>query len=355
MLGSISFNSLSQNLGAFKDRNNYFVVFDEGQLTKLEYQSVTLFYVKNYTIPYLDPMGNFIIYYNKEKTKVSPSVDNIQATDNLITFAAGPILKVWEGGQTTLLTMNAGSYFSSDSLVLYEDTRDNSVHVYYNKKTYEVDRGVFGQPVKHEAIGYNTLVYQNRVKTFNLIHKGRQLELFTYDQGELLFSCGLDVVAYNDPIQNLFMIYDNGEFISVENLPAISMQAGRGFVVYEDANENLKMYRDGKILEDLSSYSPDWYKVKDSMVVFAENNVFKIYDGTKVVTLENFIPDKYEFDNKAIAWRNNNGGVDAFVGGKKTTITNEWATEFYVNGNTIVVELPNKKFKIYWKGQIYES
>jgi hypothetical protein len=330
------------------------VIFDEGQLIKVEYQLISLFHVKNSSVPYIDPMGNFVIYHNKKKERVSPSVDNIQPTDNLCTFAAGPILKVWEGGETTLLTMNVGRYFSSDSLVIYEDTRDNSVHVYYNKKTYEVDRGLFAQTVSQGAMGYNTLVYQNRVKQFNLIHKGKQLDLFTWD-GEVKFACGQDVVAYNDPTQNLFLVYDNGEFIEVETQPALSMAAGRGFIVYEDANSNLKMYRNGSILEDLSSYSPDWYKVQDSMVVFAENNVFKIFDGTQVVTLENFIPDRYSYDNKAIAWRNNNGGVDAFIDGKKITLTNEWAKDFYVNGNTIVMELPNKKFKIYWKGQFFDS
>ncbi len=347
-------SSNAQNLGAFKDRNDYFVVFDEGQLVKLEYVLVSLFYVKNNSVCYVDTRGDFMVYYDKKKEKISPAVDNILATDNLIVFAAGPILKVWEGGESTLLTMNAGRYRASDSLVIYEDTRDNSIHIYYNHEKHEVDRGLFGEIVTQGAIGYNTLVYQNRVGQYNLIHKGRQMDLFTYDE-EVKMSCGQDVVAYNDPVQNLFMVYDNGEFIEVETLPAESMQAGRGFVVYEDANFNLKMYRDGRILEDLSSYSPDWYKVKDSMVVFAENNVFKVYDGTKVVTLENFIPEQYQFDNKVIAWRNNAGGVDAYYEGKKVTLTNEWAKDFYVNGNTVVMELPNKKFKIYWKGKFYES
>ncbi|MCB0479307.1 MAG: hypothetical protein KDC84_14155 [Crocinitomicaceae bacterium] len=355
LLFCLSFlNANAQNLGAFKDRNDYFVVFDEGQLVKLEYQLVSLFYVKNKCVPYIDPRGNFMIYWNKEKERVSPQVDNINATDNLVVFAAGPILKVWEGGKVTLLTMNAGRYLASDSLVIYEQTLDNSIHVYYNQQKKEVDRGVFGTVVEEGAIGYNTLVYQNRVKQYNLIHKGRQFPLFTW-QDKVDFACGQDVVAYNDPVQNVFMVYDNEEFIEVEPLPALSMQAGRDFVVYEDANSNLKMYKDGRILEDLSSYSPDWYKVKDSMVVFAENNVFKIYDGKSVVTLENFIPDHYSFDNKSIAWRNNNGGVDAYIDGKKITLTNEWAKDFYVNGNTVVMELPNKKFKIYWKGKFFES
>lgn len=346
--------SNAQNMGAFKDRNDYFVVFDEGQLIKLEYQLVSLFYVKNYAVPYIDPMGNLQVYFNKKKEQISPAVDNIIATDNIIVFAAGPILKVWEGGESTLLTMNAGRYMASDSLVIFEDTRDNSIHVYYNHEHQEVDRGVFGEVVSQGAIGFNTLVYQNRVRQYNLIHKGQQLELFTY-QDSVQIACGLDVVAYNDPIQNLFMVYDNGEFVEVESLPAKSMQAGRGFIVYEDANLNLKMYRDGQILEDLSSYSPDWYKVQDSMVVFAENQVFKVFDGSQVVTLENFVPDRYHFDNKSIAWRNNNGGVDAYIDGRKITLTNEWAVDFYVNGNTVVMELPNKKFKIYWQGKFYES
>ncbi|MEZ4938565.1 MAG: hypothetical protein R2799_13325 [Crocinitomicaceae bacterium] len=344
----------AQNLGAFKDRNDYFVVFDEGELVKLEYQLVSLFYVKNQCVAYIDPRDNFMIYWNKKKERVSPQVDNIYATDNLVVFAAGPILKVWEGGQTTLLTMNAGKYHASDSLVIFEQTLDNSIHVYYNGQKKEVDRGVFGTVVEEGAIGYNTLVYQNRVKQYNLIHRGRQFPLFTWTD-KVAFSCGQNIVAYNDPVQNVFMVYDDEEFIEVETLPAKSMQAGRGFVVYEDANSNLKMYKDGQILEDLSSYSPDWYKVKDSMVVFAENQVFKVYDGEKVVTLENFIPDSYSFDNKSIAWRNNNGGVDAYIDGEKKTLTNEWAKEFYVNGNTIVMELPNKKFKIYWRGKFYES
>lgn len=354
LLSLFIYNSQAQNLGAFKDRNDYFVVFDEGQLIKLEYQLVSLFYVKNVSVPYIDPMGNFVIYWNKKKEQVSPSVDEIVATDNLVLFSAGPILKVWEGGETTLLTMNSGRYLAGDSLVIFEDTRDNSIHVYYDHEHHEVDRGVFGEVVKQGEVGYNTLVYQNRVKQYNIIHKGRQLELFTYND-EVEFSCGQDVVAYNDPIQNVFMVYDDGEFIEVETLPAESMASGRGFVVYEDANLNLKMYKDGRILEDLSSYSPDWYKVKDSMVVFAENEVFKVYDGKEVVTLENFIPEQYHFDNKTIAWRNNNGGVDAYIDGKKITLTDEWAKEFYVNGNTVVMELPNKKFKIYWRGQFFES
>ena len=149
--------SNAQNLGAFKDRNDYFVVFDEGQLIKLEYVLISLFYVKNNCVPYVDTRGDFMIYWNKKKTKVSPQVDNIIATDNLVAFAAGPILKVWEGGETTLLTMNAGRYRASDSLVIYEDTRDNSIHVYYNHEKHQLDRGLFGEIVTQGAIGFNTL------------------------------------------------------------------------------------------------------------------------------------------------------------------------------------------------------
>lgn len=298
-----------------------------------------------------------MVYRNNHTTKVTYNANKFHVTDYLIAYQGGTGLKVIDDGKIHELTLNLGYYTITDSLALYEDRLYNTFNLYYKGEIQEISRGVFNNPASEVTAGENIFVFRNpQSRGYEVFWNNRIDEVLTTNE-TMKFSCGRNVMAFNDPVTQTFVIYYKGEFFDAEEMHAKSYKAGDDMIAYQDVQGNLKVFDPLKKfdLQMVSSYQPDFYEVRDRMLVFTENkNIFKVYDGNKVMTLEsNFIPPSYKMDDNLLVWVDQMGGLKALVDGEVVQVISEKIKDYDVHGNVIKIQLNNNNYSIFWRGKLY--
>lgn len=101
----------AQSLSAYQDYRNYFFVFDDGQTLQQEFLPIESFKVGGNSVAYVDNTKGFKIYYKSKTYPIDEGIiSDYQATDNLVGFAAGKRLGVFDNGKTTVLSNLAYTY-----------------------------------------------------------------------------------------------------------------------------------------------------------------------------------------------------------------------------------------------------
>ena len=133
-----------------------------------------------------------------------------------------------------------------------------------------------------------------------------------------------------------------------------SYKAGRGFVVYENVNNDLMIYKDGETAK-LTNFGADFYDVKDDVVIWTENGFTYGYSNGQKFELAKFIVTNYEMKNNVIVFRNIIGGVDALIDGKLKNLTTLQNVKFTIHGDAVLLESFNKTFSLHIDGREYRN
>ena len=275
-----------------------------------------------------------------------------QVSDHLMAYNIGPTLNIWDEGKLKTLTYFAKDYVVKDSIIVYEDTRFNTVNVYWNKQTFELYR-LTGEMYMPEVIGDNILAFKDNGNFYKVFWRGQIYDLGIWNN-TIDFQAGTDIVCFNDPTTRTFAVFENGQFLDVEQFYMKKYKAGRGFIVYEDLNSNLKMYKNGEN-QILSNFSASFWEVQDDLVVWGENSfVYAFQNGQKIQT-SNFMPKDYLMKNNVFAFRNILGGVSALIDGKVTEISNQADAEYEIYGNVVLVKLFNRTFIVLKNGRKFQA
>ncbi len=343
--------SLSQKVVPFIDFNQYFKTFENGFFKQLEFQPIRDYKAGDDFVAYTDTRGNLRIYDGVDRKDISNMLFTYQVSDHLMAYNIGPTLNLWDAGKLQTLTYNSKEYVVKDSIVVYEDTRYNSVNVYWrNKKTPIYN--VTGDLYMPKAIGDNIVVYKDNGDFYKIFYKGEFYNIGVWI-GDIQFSVGTDVLAYNDPITRTFTVFYKGKFFDAESLFMQKFKAGRGFVAYEDANGNLCRFTSSK--EMVSDFSPRFWDVNDDVILWDENARMHAYSKNGVHEVSNFIPKDYKIKNNVVAFRNIYGGVSALVDGKVYEITNVNDAEYEIYGNTVLVKMFNHNYIVLSDGKKFTN
>ncbi len=347
---SISLTNFSQ-LAPFLDFNNFFRTFYKNSFRQLEFQRINSFEASDNLIVYIDSRGDFRVYENEKVQTLTNQNISYKLSDAQLAWNVGPALFCLKNGKKEMLTTFADKYQVSDSLIVYEDTRFNSVHVRSNlgiSQLYQVTGDLY-MPTK---IGDNTVVFKDNGDFYKFFWNENTYEYAVYTKN-IDFSCGLNVICFNDPINQSFAVFDKGEIIDVESMFAKKYKAARNFVVYEDQQGNLWKYANGE-KEELSSFGVSSWEAVDDLIVWVENNVFYCYSNGEKKVITNFVPKDYKLKNNTLVFRNNMGGVSVYANNKITELSNQQNCAYSLYGNTVLVELFNKSFLVYYEGKIFE-
>lgn len=345
-------SSHAQKVVPFIDFNNYFRTFENDNFRQLEFQPIKEYKAGDDLVAYIDTRGNLRIYDGEERSDISNMNVQFQVSDHLLAYNIGPTLNMWDEGKLRTLTYFAQNYEVKDSIIVYEDLRFNTVNVYWNKEIYTLYT-LTGEIYMPIAIGDNIVVFKDNGNYYKVFWRGKIYDLGVWN-GVIDFQAGSDIVCFNDPTTRTFAIFENGEFLDVEQFYMKKYKAGRGFVVYEDLNGNLMIYKDG-VKQQLSNFSANFWEVKDDLVVWGENSfVFAFQNNTKI-QVSNYTPKDYLLKNNVFAFRNQMGGVSALMDGKVHEITNQMNAEFEIFGNLVLVKLFNRSFIVYKDGRKFET
>jgi hypothetical protein len=338
----------AQRVIPFEDFNFYFRTFENDNFRQLEFQQIREYKGGDDFVAYIDTRGNLRIYDGKERKDISNMNVVYKTSDHLMAYSIGPTLNMWDDGELQTLTYFSRNYEVKDSIIVYEDTRFNTVSVYWNKQIYQIYQmtGELNMPV---VIGDNIVAFKDNGNYFKVFYQGQIYDLGVWN-GTIDFEAGCDMLCFNDPTTRTFALFENGQFLDVESFYMKKYKAGRGFLVYEDLNGNLILYKKGE-KQTLSNFSPSFWEVKDDLVVWGENSFVFAYQNDKKIQVANFTPKDYLLKNNVFAFRNIMGGASALVDGKVVELSNQPNCEFQIYGNSVLVTLFNRSYIVYSKGR----
>ncbi|MES2799222.1 MAG: hypothetical protein V4638_04340 [Bacteroidota bacterium] len=343
--------SISQVVFPFEDYNYYFKSFENENFRQLEFQRIKEYKYGDEFVAYIDTRGNLRVYDGKERQDISNLNVSYKISDHLMGYGFGPTLNMWEKGKLQTLTYFAQNYEVRDSLIVFEDTRFNTINVYWNNKIREVFR-MTGDLEMPTVIGDNIFVYKDNGNNYKIYYQGASTEIGVWN-GTIDFQVGCDIICFNDPTTRTFAAFDHGQLVDVENFYMNKYRAGRGFIVYEDLNNNLILYKKGE-KTNLSNFGASQWEVKDDMIYWVENNLAYVYQNNEKILLANYIPKDYQIKNNTIAFRNIMGGVSTLNDGKVVELTNQQTSVYEINGNSVLINLFNRSYLLYSKGNKYE-
>ena len=343
---------MAQRVVPFVDFNNYFRSFENDNFRQLEFQQIREYKAGDDLVAYIDTRGNLRVYDGKERKDISNMNVQYQVSDHLMAYNIGPTLNMWDDGKLQTLTYFSRNYVVKDSIIVYEDTRFNTVNVYWNKQTYTLSTTT-GDLFMPEAIGDNILAFKDNGNFYKVFWRGEIYDLGVWNNS-IEFQAGCDILCFNDPTTRTFAMFENGQFMDVEQFYVKKYKAGRGFIVYEDMNGDLQMYKKGEKIE-LSNFSATFWNVTDDLVVWGENTFTYAYQNNTKIQTSNFTPKDYLVKNNVFVFRNIMGGVSALIDGKVHEITNQPDAEYEIYGNLVLVKLFNRTFIVFKDGRKFQA
>lgn len=351
LLFVLGFKSHAQKVIPFIDLNEYLETFSDGSFKIIDFQRIRGLKSGDECAVYYDNKSDLIIYDGKEKKKLTGINVDFQVSDHLVGWKIGPTINMWDNGDLRTLTYSGIDYQVKDSIITYRDFRYNSLNVFWKDSVYTLS-SVTDSITKPEFTGENLVVFKDNGNFYKIFWAGKIYDVGVWN-GPISFSGGTDVVAFNDPTTRTFVIFDKGELIEVESFYAKRYKAGRGVVLFEDNQGNLKLYENNKI-ESLSNFATKW-DIVDESYYWIENNLMKSYYNGRVIEVCNYLPKDIFIKNNVLAYTNPMGGINAIVYGKKYELTNQQNYEVEIYGNSVLIKLFNSSVVVLWKGEKYSK
>lgn len=342
-----------QELAAFEDNQNRFYIFDDGVITQVEYLPVKSFKVGGNCVLYVDNMDHLKMYYNGEISTLEVNrVDQYHALDYLAGYSFSGVVKIIENGVVSTITTNAMQYYPEDSLVVFYDRSRSLLAVYYKGNIEILEDELAGKSYSGLLCGDNLIIYvsdvANDLKAFYL---GETIILEPSFLGNH-YKPGKDIIAYISDSDQKFKVFYQGEIYILEDFPPVSYQPGDGIVSYTDHNGTFKVFSGGDKYE-ISGSMPDFYQVRNRMIIYGEQGYFKTWHNGQVYTLENYIPADWEADWNSIVYWDVNRNLKVFSNGENKILTYDLIRDIQLYRDVIVVNKGMNNCNVYYKGDKY--
>ncbi|MBL4861752.1 MAG: hypothetical protein JKY09_01875, partial [Crocinitomicaceae bacterium] len=283
----LTLTTYSQEVIPFVDFNGYFKSFQNGFFRQVEFQRIKEFKFGDDVVAYIDYKNNLRVFDGTSPKDLTNVPSEYRVSDHLLTWKIASTLNMWDAGELRTLTSNVGNYQVKDSLIVYQDTRFNSVHVYYNGAVYELYASVGGSTMP-DFIGENIIAFRDNGNFFKVFWQGEIYDLDVWHRA-IAFEGGTDMLVFNDPINGTFAIFEGGQFLDVEMFHMGSYKAGRSFMVYENLNGDLIHYGSGE-KTPLTDFGASFWDVRDDVVIWGENGYTYAFVDGKKMEIARYIP-----------------------------------------------------------------
>ncbi len=347
-------NSVSQHLAAYLDYMDRFFVFDMGIEERLEHYKINSFQVGGNCLLYVDYSSNFKVYYEGQVSQLEEmEPTSYFATDYLAAWSVFNVLKIFEEGEQKVLCSNVDHYIVEDSLVVYHDKVQKQLNVYHQGQTITLEDGLIQWPIRSYRSGDNIFAYITSFDDkFKIYYRGRLLVINDFVR-ETVYKAGRDVVAYMNQPTNAFVAFYQGDFYILDQFMPESFQVGDGMVAFIDNNGKFKIFEGGD-LKQISSFTPDFYELTDSTLVFSEDGFLKTWCDGRVYEVERYIPELYKVSERTIAYIDINRRIKAFRKCERLNISYEMVNSLDMIRNLIIYNVGVNTTKIWYEGELYE-
>lgn len=342
-----------QSLSFYNDYLNNVWIFDNCQTKQIEHQSLRSYGVGNTSFVYVDNSGGLKIYHNHFLHSASSFVTSYKVTDNIIPFCMNTQLKIFDDGNFRTLCASAEKYWADDDVVIWFNDMQNMLMGYWNGNTFTLDDALSSGEAGEVYVGENIAAFVDVNGWLNYFYLG-QVDQLLYYKNLVSINLGRDIIAFVDGSTGMFQTFYQNEFVDLEDFAPTSYKCGDGMVAYVDASSYLKVF-EGFQTRTISFDEPDFYEVEDEIMVFGVQDYFKAYVNGKVYTLESFIPEKYQINNKSVAYIDQMGNLKYFDGTKSEVISYEKVSDFELTGDAVRYSFGVKSESIYYNGKTYKN
>ncbi|MGV6860253.1 MAG: hypothetical protein ACWA41_00685 [Putridiphycobacter sp.] len=340
----------AQDYTAFSDANRKLYLFNKGLVYQIETQQTKDLQIGNHYVAYGNMRNDYFVVWEGVKKQIAQGQTQFYETDNILVATYTSILKVFDHGEEKNLTAYYMNFGYGDSLVVFQDRIGGDLKYYYQDTVVEFAQVIGDYLIDPNQIGNNVFAYGDVAGNYYAFANHKFYPLMSSNV-KPTFAAGLNVIAYNHPINNTFNVFKDGEIIELDYQAALAYAAGDNFVYYKDQSETEYVYFEGEKLD--LGYGLEEVEVHDSIVTYYNSNYLNIWfkgDTYSIYNTNNI--ENYQVDGGIVAYLNNRGGVSAFVRGEELDITNQKVQNFWLNGNTIVLQYGPSAFGVWWNGKI---
>lgn len=341
----------AQSINAFEVVVNKLVFFNASRYSLIEQQKIKDLTIGLNYVTYADARGDYQVYYKGIKKMLTRGKTEVIMTNHFFTYKIASVLRVFDKGESTILTSYAGSYVVGDSLVVFQDRIGGNLKYFYKDEIVEFSQVLGDYVFSQNTVGENTFVFNEVGGNYKAFYQG-QFTLLVSTNQQVNFNAGMNIIAYNDPENYTFTIFEKGEIIDVESQFADAYKTGHNFVYYKDNNGVNKVYYDGQIVE--LGYDLQDIQVSDSIIFFREAEYAHIWYNGKTYPIYNDQVKNYQVSGGSIAYVNSSGGVSALIRGKAVEVSRQKVQKFNLVGNTISLQYTPSSFSVWWNGKMFD-
>lgn len=340
----------AQNLAAYNDYRNYFIVFDNGSFLQQDFLPANSFKVGWNTVLFIDDKNVLRAYYNNRTYELADAWNaSFDVSRNLAVYRLNNIVKVFDHGKVTDLSYYIGSYSLQDNLVAFDDDNHLALKVYQNGEITEVETTQLSK-VQNFKAGSNLIAYINGIGRFRVYYEGEKSDLAP--TAPVSYDVAKDVVAFIDYSTGYFKSFINGKLFKLDEFAPLSYKCGDNMVAYIDKDENFRIVANRSI-KRLEAGKPDFYTIKDKIMAYFFNNSFVAFTNGQKYVLENYQPTSYYIDGNKLAYVSQNGYLKLFSDGITKIVTIEPAKEITLYGNVLTFKDVTGNVKIYFNDTLY--
>ncbi len=340
----------TQNVNAVTVQPNKLYYFNKGTSNIIEFQQISNLLMGFHYITYTDNRGDVMLYYNDKKTRLTQGQTNIMMTNNHLVYQLASVLRVFDRGESTILTSYVGGFGVGDSIVVFQDRIGGNLKYFYRGNIVEFTQIVGDYIFDPDAIGDNLFAFRETGGNYKAFYNNQYFNLTSTNQN-IKFSAGMNMIAFNDYANYSFAIFDHGEIFDIESQYAKKYKAGHDFVYYQDNGGVNKVYFNDEVQE--LGYDLQEIAVYDSLIFFKEADYAKVWYQGEIYTIYNDIVKNYQVSGGSIAYMNSSNGVNALIRGVKTEITRQKVQSFKLNGNTVSLVYTPSSFGVWWNGKLF--
>lgn len=345
-------SSQAQYLAAFNDNQNQFWAFEAGMFNQLEDNEVLDYQVGGTLIAYLDDASNFKIYqFGEVQTLIEIAPVEFTATDYLLGYSLFDSLYVYNDEKIQTLSTDCEEFLIMDSIIVWQTKSEGTLRVYYNGEITTIAEELLDFKFETFMAGDNLFAFVNPLTDeFTIFYRGA-LTVLDYDAEEMEFQAGCDIIAFTDKRDQSFNVFYKDEKIELDIYEPKSFQVGDQMMAYINNQDELYHFENGEIKSITSD--PSFYKVKDHILVYAQQGSFKtVCKGQKYI-VEQYIPQPYYIDENTIAYLEHNESIRVFQHCNHIVANKVDVVEFRMVRDIIVYAEDEDEVKVYFNEQIF--
>lgn len=347
--------STAQCLTAFRDtrdtREDYFYIFDNGELRQQEYQKIQSFQVGKRFVAYVDFSSALKIYKDGFTIKLQDYAPvRYYVTDYLLVIEnSGDYIFAFDGQKVYnlgRLNPDFPQYSFGDSVIAFNDYL-STFHLFHNGDNISFDNRIITQFGAKE----NIIAYVDPNYEYKILYNGRILTLETGSAPQS-FKVHNNIIAYVDFIGD-FKVFLEGETVTLSTIQPLRYEVGEDMVAYITAVENKFMVYYAGSEYELMPIPPNAFEIKDNILVYTDNyNHFHVFYKGKKEKLAAYKPESYQIDRDIVVFTDLDKKLIGYIDGKYQNVSNEIVSYYELKNKAVLFTKLKTGMKVFCNGEI---